>query len=96
MRHFTAVERLGIVYIARNYPVEGSLRFTGYWDRGDPPELLEDGPGWDDLHDAVAWGKARAPRVLVRLGATEDTIYSAGEIHLAKYADGSAPYPVWP
>jgi hypothetical protein len=59
--------------------------------------MLEDGPGWEDPHDAVAWARARAPRVLVRLGATEDRIYSAGEIQLTKYADGSgAPYPVWP
>jgi hypothetical protein len=97
VRHFVAVERLGIVFIARSYPAEGNPRFTGYWDRGDPHEMLEEGPGWDDLHDAVAWGNARAPRVLVRLGTTEDAIYSAGEIQLTKYADGSgALYPIWP
>jgi hypothetical protein len=92
-----ALERFGIVRIARNFPSGSGPRFTGYWDRGDPPELLEEGPGWDDLHDAVAWGKARAPRVLVRLGATDDTIYSAGEIRLTHNADGSdTPYPLWP
>jgi hypothetical protein len=90
------VERLGTVHIARSYPTE-SPRFTGYWDRGDPPKMLEQGPGWDDLHEAVEWGNARAARVLVRLGATHDTIYSAGEIPATEHADGSgAPYPLWP
>jgi hypothetical protein len=85
------------VYIARSYPARDNPRFTGYWDRWDPPEMLEQGPGWDDLHDAVAWGNARAPRVVVRLGATEDAIYSAGEIHLSECADGSgALLPLWP
>jgi hypothetical protein len=97
MRDFSALERLGIVYIARSYPPWNKPRFTGHWDRGEPPEMLEQGPGWDDLHDAVAWGTARAPRVLVRLGATEDTIYSAGEVQLTERSDGSeTPYPVWP
>lgn len=91
------MERLGIVYLARSDPAHDTPRFTGYWDRGEPPEVLEQGPGWDDLHDAVAWGNERAPRVLVRLGGTEDTIYSAGEIRLTRHADGSGvPYPVWP
>ncbi|HEX7527375.1 MAG TPA: hypothetical protein VF327_13755 [Gaiellaceae bacterium] len=42
------------MYIARSYPARDNPRFTGYWDRWDPPELLEQGQGWDDLHDAVA------------------------------------------
>jgi hypothetical protein len=91
------VEGLGIVYLARSDSAHDTPRFTGHWDRGEPPEILEQGPGWDDLHDAVAWGNERAPRVLVRLGGTEDTIYSAGEIRLTRHADGSGvPYPVWP
>jgi hypothetical protein len=47
------MERLGIVYIARS-DAAGDATFTGYWDRGEPPEMFEQGPGWDDLHDAVA------------------------------------------
>jgi hypothetical protein len=91
------MQRLGIVYIARNGPAGDTPRFNGYWDRSEPPEMLEQGPGWDDLHDAVAWGNERAPRVMVRLGTTEDTIYSAGEIRLTRNADGSGvPYPIWP
>jgi hypothetical protein len=91
------VERLGIVYITRSDPGHDACRFTGYWDRGEPPEMLEQGPGWDDLHDAVTWGNERAPRILVRLGANEETIYSAGEIRLINRADGSGVlYPVWP
>ena len=84
------------MYIAKS-DRPGEPRFTGYWDRYDPPSLLERGPGWDDLHDAVAWANERAPRVMVRFGATEDTIYSAGETRLMRRTDGlGSAYPVWP
>jgi hypothetical protein len=97
VKDFIALERLGIVHIARAFPADSGPRFTGYWDRGDPPEMLEQGPGWDDLHDAVAWANTRAPRILVRSGPTDDTIYSAGEIRLTENADGSGRrYPIWP
>lgn len=92
------VERLGVVYIAIELPTgaDGS-RFIGYWDRADPPELLEQGPGWDDVEEAIAWGRERAPRVLVRVGNDESSIYSAGELPLTRGADGSVPaYPEWP
>ena len=92
------MQRLGIVFLAPTYPRRpGDLAFTGYWDRGDPPEVLEQGPGWDDVEEAVAWGRARAPKVVLRLGATDDTIYSAGEAPLTEFADGTGRrYPAWP
>jgi len=97
-RHHLVMERLGIVFIASSdLQHSDTLAFTGYWDRGVPPEMMEQGPGWRRIEDAISWGRARAPRVLVRLGATEDTIYSAGEIRLTQMSDGSGePYPVWP
>jgi hypothetical protein len=84
--------RRGIVYIAR----EAQGRFTAYWDAQDPPEHLEDGPGWSEVEEAIAWGRDRSARVLVRMGDGEDTIYSAGEEALSPKADGSTdPYPRW-
>jgi hypothetical protein len=84
------VERIGIVYIAASYPqMSDRPSFTGYWDRGEPPELLEDGPGWNSVDDAITWGKARAPRVLVRLGSDDTSVYSAGDLQ-------AGSYPQWP
>ena len=72
--------------------------FTGYWIAAiNPPEMLEQGPGWDDVEEAVAWGRERAPRVVVRLGRDESSIYSAGEIRLTRFSDGTGrDYPEWP
>lgn len=92
-----SVERKGIVYISASHPHRpDASAFAGYWDRGVPPEVLEQGPGWATVEAAVAWGRERAPRVLVRLGKDESSIYSAGEIRLTQFADGSGPaYPEW-
>ena len=90
------MERLGIVHIA-SAPEPNGPTYTGYWDRGDPPEMLEQGPGWDDVEEAIAWARERAPHVLVRVGSDDTTIYSAGEIRLARLADGTGDaYPEWP
>ena len=71
------MDRLGTVFIPVAHPqFTNEPAYTGYWDRGEPPEMLEQGPGWDDVHDAVGWGRARAPRVVVRLGADEQSMYS--------------------
>jgi hypothetical protein len=90
------MEPFGIVYIAAALQ-PNARRFTGYWDRGNPPEILEHGPGWDDVEEAIAWARERAPRVLVRLGDDDAAIYSAGEIRLTRLADGTSDaYPQWP
>jgi len=49
----------------------GRQIWTAYWERSsgvDPTEptgILEEGPSWERVEDAVAWGRARTPRVLV-------------------------------
>ena len=49
------------------------------------------------MEEAVAWGRERALKVLVRLGATEDSIYSAGESPVTRLSDGTGEaYPEWP
>jgi hypothetical protein len=67
--------RHGIVYLAEE--PDRDLPFGGYWDAGDPPALLEAGPGWATAAEAVAWGRQRARVVLLRL--LTDGYVSAGE-----------------
>lgn len=47
----------------------GQQMWTAYWERSAGSEaergILEEGPMWTDLADAVAWGRARTPRVVV-------------------------------
>lgn len=57
--------------------VSGTRVWTAYWERstglagetGAAPNeergILEEGPTWPALDDAVAWGRARTPRVVV-------------------------------
>lgn len=75
-------ERDGIVYISEEAPDEGASsrtpRFRGHWESVDPPGLLEAGPGWETADSAIAWGRARADVVLIRIGMP-GTYYSAGE-----------------
>ena len=42
-------------------------RYVGCWERD---EAFEWGPGWNDLTEAVCWGRARAPIVRVALART--------------------------
>lgn len=67
--------RYGIIYLAED--PDRDLPFYGYWDAGDPPAMLEDGPGWATAAEAVAWGRERASVVLLRLWT--DGYVSAGE-----------------
>ncbi|MFC5941522.1 cytidine deaminase [Micromonospora harpali] len=61
----------------------GRQVWTAYWERsagdteGTETGVLEEGPSWDAAAEAVAWGLARTPRVVV-VDAT-GTIFWAGE-----------------
>ncbi len=95
MRHAADGEAMadyaGIVVITRepdlpdapHYREEHSVggRFIGHRE-SDDGSFLEASPveKWDDVDEAIAWGCSRAPVVVVRLGNTPDTIYSAGEV----------------
>jgi hypothetical protein len=74
--------RHGVIYLAED--PEHDPPFGGYWDNGDPPAMLEEGPGWATAADAVAWGRERARIVLIRLWP--DRYFSAGD-----QRDGSVP-----
>jgi hypothetical protein len=58
-------------------------RYTVSWqpDPDGPAETFysEEGPGWNDVEQAVAWGRQRAPIVYVRLGEGLSEIDNAGE-----------------
>src|SRR5215208_380595 len=58
----------GIVGIEPDYGVEvRPFRIEGHWEPpGEGPEF-EEGPGWNTAEEAIAWGRKRAPVVLLRL-----------------------------
>jgi cytidine deaminase len=51
----------------------GQQIWTAYWERSsgfgagaaEPTGILEEGPSWERVEGAVAWGRARTPRVVV-------------------------------
>lgn len=60
----------------------GHRVWTGYWDRstgtdGQETGILEEAPTWSDADDAIAWGRARTPRVV--LVAEDGTMRWVGE-----------------
>jgi len=63
----------------------GQQVWTGYWSAGRPgdPEgsasVIEEGPIWPDAGSAVAWGRARTPRVVVIDGEGQTYWAGAGE-----------------
>lgn len=73
----------GTVFIA--YDGEGGHpHWMGYWDLAPdgPPTPLETGPGWTSAEAAVAWGRVRAPRVLIRVDENSGYLWAG---------DGEAP-----
>lgn len=62
---------------------------------GGTVELDEQG-GFATVEEAVAWGRARAELVLVRLGGDVEAVYSAGSRPATWSFDGGWPFPPWP
>jgi hypothetical protein len=100
--------KYGTVFIARCEPRGYWPRdprgpeYVGHWEHEEPsPHMVEEGPGWDDIDEAIAWGRARAPLVIVQLGSSEEDTYSAGERRatreLPEYGGTDlTPCPEWP
>jgi hypothetical protein len=90
--------RRGIVWIAREGPVpEGRLTdpvatlFWASWQHEDEGVL-----GNTDIRGAeaaIAWGRQRANVVLIRLGSSEDTYFSAGDEHRKGMPSWPPPVP---
>jgi hypothetical protein len=106
-------EKTGIAYIDVGWhrriwewhgvPPTHEPEVTACWNVEDDtnPQRLADTRGFEDADEALAWARERAPLVLVRLGSTEDEVYSAGERlatrELPEYGGiDLTPYPVWP
>jgi hypothetical protein len=87
------MQRRGTIFVAPF--AEGG--FSAYWDAEDGqsrPEFLEQGPVRCEVEEAIAWGRERSDRVVVRLGQTDDTVYSAGSERLTDHTDNLVP--LWP
>jgi hypothetical protein len=96
-----------IAYIDRYYsdPPTWSARPRHWHGHSEPtewcafvdaePESLE--RWFDSVDEVISWAGPHASIVLVRLGDTEDTIYSAGDQRANQLLDGTAgDYPEWP
>jgi hypothetical protein len=58
----------GIVLIEPDYGVEVKpFAIEGHWEPSKQGAEFEEGPGWHSAEDAIAWGRKRAPVVLLRL-----------------------------
>ncbi len=63
----------------------GRQIWTAYWERSsgfgakpdEPTGILEEGPSWERVEEAVAWGRARTPRVVV-VDASGTTAWAGG------------------
>lgn len=66
----TPLGKRGTVYLADSGGFQVH-RWTGYWDDepDGPPSLLEQGPGWDSVREAIGWAQERSDRILIRLDA---------------------------
>jgi hypothetical protein len=101
------IERRGTAYIApvashipsrRMVDPQRSVFLLSWQDWDDKAkrgELIESGGEITGAEAAIAWGRERCDRVLIRLGHTDDTHFSAGDVHLTRGQDGWA-YPTWP
>jgi cytidine deaminase len=70
----------------------GQRVWTGYWERSsgaddEPPGILDEAPSWPSTVEAVTWGRARTPRVVV--------VDADGATWWAGVGDGPADMPVW-
>lgn len=78
----TGKEPRRIVYVAEHVAslrLEGQPRYFGHCEiYGSEGMGIEEGPGWEDLDEALAWARARATIVILRVGPEEQTTYSAG------------------
>lgn len=95
----------GVVFIAPvdRVPATGEMvspaaRFYGHWEAENGGGIIELGPQgdnewWDGAEEAIAWGRARAPVVMIRLGNREDTYFTAGDVDAV---DPHGPLKKWP
>ena len=91
------MERHGIVRVREELQVELPWhRYTASWqpspDGSAETFYSEDGPGWNDIEDAIEWARSHAPIVSVRVGQGLREVYDAGE----RDGDAQRPTERWP
>jgi hypothetical protein len=100
-------ERRGTVFIApvASYLPSGRMvdpdtsTFSVSWQDNEQrrSETLADADEIEGADVAIAWGRERCDRVLIRLAHTAESHFSAGRVRLTPNTDGSGePLPVWP
>jgi cytidine deaminase len=72
--------------------VAGQRLWTGYWERStgtgeEQPGILDEAPTWPSPTEAIAWGRARTPRVVV--------VDADGTTYWAGVGEGPAELPEW-
>jgi hypothetical protein len=73
--------------------------FDVSWQDNQPGrfETVADAREIKGAEAAIAWGRERCDRVLIRLAHTPESHFSAGRVRLTANTDGSGePFPVWP
>jgi hypothetical protein len=103
------VDRKGTVFIApaarflpdgRMVDPSASIFYVSWQDYDEERmqgELLEDGGEIVGAEAAIAWGRARSDRVLIRLGHVDQTHFTAGRIPIAdRSGPGGRSFPSWP
>src|SRR5882757_9568262 len=87
------IERRGTVYVApiasyvpsgRMVDPQTSIFYVSWQDWHEETQSgdFEDGGQIAGADEAIAWGRARCDRVLIRLGHTDGTHFSAGHVPL--------------
>jgi hypothetical protein len=102
------VERRGIVYISPTavyLPISRmvdplasvfSVSWQDWDDSAQRGEMIEDGGEVSSAETAISWGHKRSDRVLIRLGHTEETQFSAGPVRLEETHGNGRSLPLWP
>ena len=90
--------REGVAYV--EYALQPELRsIEGHWERPGAKTAadLEEGPGWTDPREAIAWGRKRAPHVFLRLHRTTFSYryYRAGDLVVRLLAPPSHSHTIY-
>ena len=74
--------------------------FEVHWEAWDDEtltgEMLASGGEMEGAEAAIAWGRERCDRVLIRLAHSDESHFSAGRIQLTESAGSGRAFPTWP
>jgi hypothetical protein len=74
--------------------------FGVHWEAWDDErqtgEMFADGGEIEGAEAAIAWGRERCDRVLIRLAHSDEGHFSAGRVQITERTDGGRAFPTWP